>query len=137
MKTINAAIAAAVLAAGLMATAIPAQAAGSAPSAGSRQCFRLSQMRGWKPTPDARGMYFRVNMHDVYLAELQGSCPMLRSPGAHLVNRVTSDMICSPIEFDLRVSDNTPGFSAIPCLVKSYRLLSPTEVETLPKKLRP
>lgn len=132
MKTLTAALAAATLAAGLLAAAAPAQAAD-----GARQCFRLSQMRGWKPTPDARGMYFRVGLRDVYLAELQGSCPMLRSPGAHLVNKVTNDMICSPIEFDLRVSDNTPGFPAVPCLVKSYRLLSPAEVQALPPKLKP
>lgn len=131
MKTLTAALTAATLAAGLLAAAVPAQAAGPG------QCFRLSQMRGWKPTPDARGMYFRVGMRDVYLAELQGACPMLRSPGAHLVNKVTSDMICSPIEFDLRVSDNTPGFPAMPCLVKSYRLLSPAEAMALPPKLKP
>lgn len=131
MKMLTAAVAATAVALGLAAIAAPAQAAGQ------RQCFRLSQMRGWKATPDARGMYFRVGMRDVYLAELQGSCPMLRSPGAHLVNRVTSDMICSPIEFDLRVGDSSPGFAPVPCLVKSYRLLTPQEAAALPPKLKP
>lgn len=131
MKTLTAVLTAAALAAGLAVAAAPAQAARPG------QCFRLSQMRGWKPTPDARGMYFRVGMRDVYLADLQGSCPMLRSPGVHLVNKVTNDMICSPIEFDLRVADNIPGFAAIPCLVRSYRMLSPAEANALPPKLKP
>jgi hypothetical protein len=102
-----------------------------------RQCFRLSEMHGWKPTPDARGLYYRVGLRDIYFAELAGACPMLKSPGVHLVNKVTNDMICSPIEFDLRVSDNIRGFAPVPCLVRSFRMLSPAEAAALPPKLRP
>lgn len=118
---------------GLLAGASAAQAQ----PAKQNRCFRMSEMRGWKPAPDARGIYYRVGMREVWFAELSGSCPMLKSPGAHLVNKVTSDLICSPIEFDLRVSDNIRGFAPIPCLVRSYRQLSPQEAAALPPKLRP
>jgi hypothetical protein len=132
MKTLTAALAAAVLSAGLFAAVSPSLAATP-----DRQCFRMSEMRGWKATPDSRGLYYRVGLHDVYYAELQSSCPMLRTPASHLVNKVTTDLICSPIEFDLRVSDNIRGFPAVPCLVKSFHKLSPEEAKALPPKLKP
>jgi len=132
MKILTAAVAAAALSAGLFAAAAPSLAAPA-----DRQCFRMSEMRGWKATPDSRGIYYRVGIRDVYYAELQDSCPMLRSPNSHLVNKVTTDLICTPIEFDLRVSDNTPGFPAVPCLVKSFHKLTPEEAKALPPKLKP
>jgi hypothetical protein len=120
----------------LGAGALAAATAQAAPSEPGR-CFRLSEMRGWKATPDTRGLYYKVGLHDIWYAELQGSCPMLRQPGVHLVNKVSNDMICSPIEFDLRVADNIRGFAPTPCLVKSYHMLSPEEAAALPPKLKP
>jgi hypothetical protein len=101
------------------------------------RCFRMSQMHGWKPLPDASGMYFRVGLRDVWVAHFSGACPMIRRPGVHLVNKVSNDMICSPIEFDVRVGDNIPGFAPIPCIVSDYHQLSPAEAAALPPKLRP
>lgn len=134
MKPVTAFVTALALGAGLLAAASAAQAAQPVKQ---DRCFRMSEMRGWKPAPDARGIYYRVGLHEVWFADLSGACPMLRSPGAHLVNKVTNDLICSPIEFDLRVSDNIRGFAPMPCLVKSYRQLSPEEAAALPPKLRP
>lgn len=131
MKTVSAFVAAMALGAAALASQASAQ-----PGQG-KQCFRMSEMRGWKATPDARGIYYRVGLRDVYYAELAGACPTLRQPDVHLVNKVTNDLICSPIEFDLRVSDNIRGFAPIPCIVKSYRMLSPEEAQALPPKLKP
>ena len=117
------------LGAGLAAVATPASAAG--------QCFRMSQMQGWKPLPDASGFYFRVSLHDYWVAHFSGACPAIRRPGVHLVNKVTNDLICSPIEFDVRVGEMTPGFPAVPCIVSDYRQLSPAEAQALPPKLKP
>lgn len=112
-------------------------AATTTPAAAAGQCFRMSQMQGWKPLPDASGFYFRVSLHDYWVAHFSGSCPAIRRPGVHLVNKVTNDLICSPIEFDVRVGDMTPGFPAVPCIVSEYHQLSPAEAEALPPKLKP
>lgn len=130
MKTFAAITLSLTLGAGLTAAAAPA-------SAQPRQCFRMSQMHGWKPLPDASGFYFRVNLHDYWVAHFSGSCPVIRRPGVHLVNKVTNDLICSPIEFDVRVGDQIPGFAPIPCIVSDYRQLSPDEAQALPPKLKP
>jgi hypothetical protein len=130
MKTLPALVTALALGAGIFATATAAQAAPG-------QCFRMSEMHGWKSTPDARGIYYRVGIRDVWFAQLASACPMLRQPSTHLVNKVTNDLICSPVEFDLRVSDDIRGFPAVPCIVTSFRQLSPAEVAALPPKLRP
>lgn len=118
-------------------TTVAATAVEQASAQQPGRCFRMSQMRGWKPLPDASGFYFRVNMRDVWVAHFSGSCPMIKRPGVHLVNKVTNDMICSPVEFDVRVSDNIPGFAPVPCIVSEYHQLSPAEAAALPPKLKP
>jgi hypothetical protein len=128
MKTLAAITLGLALAAGL-AAAGPASAAG--------QCFRMSQMQGWKPLPDASGFNYRVGLHDYWVAHFSGSCPAIRRPGVHLVNKVTNDLICSPVEFDVRVGDQTPGFAPVPCIVSDYHQLSPAEAQALPPKLKP
>lgn len=112
-------------------------AVSSPASAQPGRCFRMSQMQGWKALPDASGFYYRVSLHDYWVAHFSGSCPAIRRPGVHLVNKVTNDLICSPIEFDVRVGDQTPGFSPIPCIVSDFHQLSPAEAQALPPKLKP
>src|SRR4051812_25132053 len=115
-----------------LAVTTPSQAA-SPPG----QCFRISDTGGWRVTPDARTMYMKVRINQVYEVQLRGACPALKRIGIHLVHKVSSDMVCSPMDFDLRVADNGVPMAPISCLVGSYRLLSPAEAAALPPKLRP
>ena len=114
-----------------------ATALGAAAEAAPSQCFRISEMGGWRATPDARTMYMRVRLRDVYEVQFRGSCPGLNRIGVHLVHKVTSDTVCHPLDFDVRVADAGSHMPAIQCSVASYRLMTPTEVDALPKKLRP
>lgn len=117
----------------LAAALVAGQASASAPG----QCFRISDTGGWRVTPDARTMYMKVRINQVYEVQLRGACPALKRIGVHLVHKVSSDTVCSPLDFDLRVADNGVPMAPISCLVGSYRLMSPAEVAALPPKLRP
>lgn len=114
-----------------------ATALGASAQATPGQCFRISEMGGWRATPDARTMYMRVRLHDVYEVGFRGACPGLNRIGVHLVHKVTSDTVCTPLDFDVRVADAGSQMPAIMCPVASYRLMSPAEVAALPPKLRP
>jgi hypothetical protein len=120
-------------------TALSAALLASAPALAAQpgQCFRISDTGGWRVTPDARTMYMKVRINQVYEVQLRGACPALKRIGVHLVHKVNSDTVCSPMDFDLRVADNGVPMAPISCLVGGYRLLSPAEVAALPPKLRP
>lgn len=122
---------------GVAATAAsPAAPAAQPAPLHARQCFLSREWRGWKASPDAMAIYIRVGMKRIYRLDLGAACPMLRSPGVHLVNRVRgSSMICDALDFDLKVSDPR-GFS-VPCLVRHVTPLTQPEVQALPKDLVP
>ncbi len=122
---------AAALAAGC-AVAGPAAARPSAPNA---PCFFVSQWQGWtSPNPDV--IYLGVNMHEVYRVDLSAGSPQLQWPDSHLVSIVRgSSSICSPLDLDLKVSDNS-GF-ATPLIARTLTKLTPEEVAAIPKKYRP
>jgi hypothetical protein len=82
-------------------------------------------------------MYMRVGINKTYQVQLRGPCPGLNRGGVHLVHKVTSDTVCTPLDFDLRVADNGVPMPAIQCPVASYRLMTPAEVAALPPKLKP
>lgn len=100
------------------------------------KCFRSHDWEGWKPTDDAKSIYIRVGIHDFYRIEFTDSCPILQAPNAHLITKPISDLICSPIEMDVKVAD-PPGGMAVPCIVSGITPLSPADVAALPKKLKP
>lgn len=129
MKPLATALGALCVSAAALAVAGPGQAAG--------QCFRISDMGGWRVTSDAQTMYMRMRTRDVYEVRLRGACPQLRHVGVHLVHKVTSDTVCTPLDFDLRVADNGVPMPAVMCPVASYRQMTPAEVAALPPKLRP
>ena len=131
MKTVSSLLCLSALSAAL-AVAGPSQAA-RAPG----QCFRISDTGGWRVTPDARTMYMKVGINQVYEVRLRASCPALKRIGIHLVHKVQTDTVCTPMDFDLRVADNGVPMAPISCLVADYRLMSPAEVAALPPKLRP
>jgi hypothetical protein len=128
------------LAAGLMAGAALALAAGSALAASSSPCFFITQWRGWK-SPSPNVIYLGVNMHDVYRVDLSAGSPELQWPDVHLISRVMgSDSICSALDLQLEVADNSNGFRSgfrEPLIAAKLTKLTPEEVAAIPKKYRP
>ena len=119
--------------------AIVVAGAGSASAADARagQCFRSSQFQGFRPAGD-RAMIVRAGVSDYYRVEFAQACRQITYPGAVLVTRTRgSDMICSGLDWDLKVGDNAnPGF-AVPCIVSGQRKLTREEVAALPKGQKP
>ena len=113
----------------------PSAHAGPAAS-GPARCFYSRDWSGWTVTPDARSMYIRVGVRDVYRLDFATICSAAQGVGAHLVTRIRgSSLVCNPIDLDLKVADGN-GF-ATACLVNRITPLSAEEAAALPKKLRP
>ena len=114
-----------------------APAAPAQPHADSRNdsCFRLSMLSNWRPDGDRR-IYLRVGVNTFYRVDLAARCTSLPYEGNHLVISPTpgSDMICRPLDLDLKVSEN--GVRE-PCFVKSITRLTPEEAAAIPRKAKP
>lgn len=105
------------------------------PAKPARQCFYLSDWRGWT-APDKNTLYLKVRGRDVYRVDLAWGSNQLTWPGNHLVSVVRgTDSVCSPIDLDLRVSDGT-GF-AMPIRAKAITKLTPEQIQAIPKKYQP
>ena len=105
------------------------------PAKPTRQCFYLSDWRGWT-APDKNTLYMKVRGRDVYRVDLAYGSNQLTWPGSHLVSVVRGpDSVCHPLDLDLRVSDGF-GF-AMPIRAKAITKLTPEEIAALPKKDRP
>jgi hypothetical protein len=101
-----------------------------------RACFSARDFESWK-APDAKTIYVRVRMNSYYRLDLAGACPAVRSPGSHLITVFRgSDLICTPLDWDLKVSEGLGGI-ATPCLVKAMTRLTPDEVRAIPPKFKP
>jgi len=96
-------------------------------------CFFINQWQGWH-APDANTLYLRVNMHDIYRADLSAGSQELTWPGSyHLVSRIVgSSSICTALDLQLALSDGH-GFYQ-PLIVRTLTKLTPDEVAALPKK---
>jgi hypothetical protein len=130
----------AVLVAALGMSAPPTAAlAASDPNAKPPQCFESHNWDGgWTASNDAKTMYIKVLMHDVYRVDLVGACPELGYPGARIITVFRGPtQVCSAVDLDMKVSDGGPGAIAAPCLVDRITPMSPAEVKDLPAKLRP
>jgi hypothetical protein len=131
-----------VMGAGLMAVAAMALAPGAALAASDKSkgsnppCFFINQWQGWKsPSPDV--IYLGVNIHDVYRVELSGGSPELQWPDVHLISRtVGSDSICSAIDLQLEVADDTTRFRE-PLIARKLTKLTPDEIAAIPRQFRP
>ena len=110
--------------------------AAAQPASHGGQCFSSTRFENWR-APDARTIYIRVRANQYFRLDLAGECSALRVPGAQLITTFRgSDMVCSALDWDLKVSaglDNTVE----PCLVKTMTRLAPAEVAALPEKVRP
>jgi hypothetical protein len=123
-------------AAAILASAGSADAAGPNNAKGS-QCFRSESYQDFRAVND-HAFNIRVNVNDYYRIELEGACPTLTDPDAVLITRVRgSDLICGPLDWDLRVRESGPGGIAVGCIVKSQRKLTPEEVAAIPPKEKP
>ena len=120
----------AVAATALAAVALPASAAGP-----NDNCFRLSQVSSTHADGD-RTIYVRVGVSSFYRIDLANRCASLPYQGNHLVLTPTpgSDMICRPLDLDLKVSDHGVQES---CFIKSITRLTPAEAAAIPKKVKP
>ncbi|HEY1447881.1 MAG TPA: hypothetical protein VGF33_05050 [Caulobacteraceae bacterium] len=112
--------------------ALPVAAATGAASSRA-PCFFINQWEGWK-APDANTIYMRVNLRDIYRADLSAGSQHLTWPGTyHLISKVVgSSSICTPLDLQLAVSDSH-GFYQ-PLIVRSLVKLTPEQIAALPRK---
>ena len=115
---------------GFAALAAPAASASNAP------CFFINQWQGWK-ADGPNVLYLRVNMRDIYRADLSAGADQLGWAGSyHLVSKVQgSTSICGPLDLQLAVSDGHGYYQ--PLIVRSLVKLTPEEAAALPPKDRP
>jgi hypothetical protein len=100
-------------------------------------CFQMPQFQNWKAADD-KTLYIRVNMNQYYRLDLSASCSTLTWPGSHLITQTRgSTSVCSPVDWDLAVSQGPPGGIPQHCIVKAMTPLSPADVAAIPKKFKP
>jgi hypothetical protein len=126
------------LAAALLLAALPAARAEDQPPPVKHQsCFSLSDWHGWTADGD-QTLYFKVRMHDVYRIDLAEKESFLNAPSMHLITKSWgSDMICNPIDLDLKIADNFGPSFATHLFIKAITKLTPEEIAALPEKDRP
>lgn len=133
MRLVRSFLAASAALAALGLAAAPAVANSPTAKTTNAPCFFINQWQGWR-APNANTIYLRVNLNQIYRADLSAGSQELTWPGAyHLISRVQgSNSICGPLDLQLSVADSH-GFRQ-PLIVKSLTLLTPEEVAALPKK---
>jgi hypothetical protein len=120
----------------MVSVAVSHPASAQQASAPPDRCFRIEQFQSWR-APDARTIYIRVLFDKFYRLDLAGVCPALKTPGSRLITHTRGpDLVCEPIDWDLRVSDGMSGFTE-PCIVKTMTPLAPAEVSAIPKGFKP
>jgi hypothetical protein len=112
--------------------------AGAAPAfaqPGGGSCFRMSQLQSTRADGDKR-IYARVNVNDYYRIDLAYRCTSLPYADRGLVMTPAggNDLICSPIDLDLKVNDHG---ALEPCFIKSITKLTPEEAAAIPKRSKP
>lgn len=112
--------------------ALPAQAAPTAPA---RTCFRMHDVENHTVVDD-HTIYVTARGRDVYRITTSNNCFAAKTRSDPLITRSSggSDLICKPIDLDLKVG-GTGGVSS--CIVSGIAKLNPAEVAAIPKKLRP
>lgn len=103
---------------------------------GGRACFFSRDFQQWR-APDANTILIRVGVNRFFRLDLTAPCRALQFPDAHLVTTFRgSDTICSPLDWDLRVSQSPAGITE-QCVVRSMTQLTPEQVASIPSRLRP
>jgi hypothetical protein len=113
--------------------ALGSAAAGAQPLT---HCFSDTQFDGWWRADGDKTLYIRTNTARYYRLDLAQQCGVSGFPGAHLILKIHgSDTICSPLDFDLRVSEGV-GDIPRPCFVKKMSEVPAGDVAAL-KNLKP
>jgi hypothetical protein len=99
-------------------------------------CFRMSQIRNHR-IADRDTIYLRVGSDKVYRVTVAGSCGAgaMRDDTLVLSPTAGGDMICRPIDLDLKIRTGAGVVS--PCIISAIQPLSAAEAEAIPEKLRP
>jgi hypothetical protein len=113
---------------------------GVAPAAAQpvrKACFPISEFRSWKPL-DTRTIYVRDGFDRVLRLDLSNTCSLLASRGSYLFMWTRgSRRVCSPINWNLSVSQPPPDDFPERCFVTKMRLLLPNEADSIPPQYRP
>ncbi len=104
--------------------------------AARNECFLTSQFESWKAGGDDQTIYIRVSSRRFYRLDLAQHCSELAWPGATMINHFRTSSICSPLDWDMQVSQGAGSFAA-PCIAKKMTRLSDAEVAALPAKQKP
>jgi hypothetical protein len=116
--------------------AVPMDAQPGESSHSNQDCFFLDQFQSWR-APDPSTIYIRVAPERYFRLDLAGACSRLKSPQARLItNSRGKNTICSPLDWDLRVSQSNDGGEE-QCVVRSMTKLDPAEVASIPKPFKP
>ena len=116
-------------------TAFTAVAVPAAAQTNRDNCFRMSMLSSTRPDGDRR-IYARVGVNTFYRIDLAHRCSSLPYEGNFLVLEPAggSDLICNPIDLDLKVNDHGAKEA---CFIKSITRLTPEEAAAIPKKAKP
>jgi hypothetical protein len=99
------------------------------------ECFFTSQFQNWRAAGD-RTIYIRLSSNRYYRLDMAARCPALTFPDPVMVNTFRGPSICSPLDWDMRISQG-PGSIAMSCIVSKMTRLTPTEVAAIPKAQKP
>lgn len=101
----------------------------------SGQCFRSTDIRN-HTIADKNTLLIDVRGKDTYRVTMNGACLAGAISSDPIITRQPpgSSIICKPIDMDISISRG--GFPS-QCIVDSIVKLSPAEVASLPRKLKP
>ena len=101
----------------------------------TQNCFRMSQLQSTR-ADGQQTIYARVGVSDFYRIDLAFKCTSLPYPSNGLVLEPAGgkDLICTPLDLDLKANDHGALES---CPIKSITRLTPEEAAAIPKRSKP
>ena len=101
----------------------------------SHSCFQMTQLQSTHADGDKR-IYARVGVNTYYRIDLAHRCSSLpyADNGLVLTPAGGKNLICSPIDLDLKVNDHGALES---CIISGITKLSPEEADAIPKHSKP
>lgn len=119
-----------------MALVCAASAVAGPPEKSRGSCWRSEEFDQFRAIND-HSFYMRTHTNRYFLITTS-SCPNLTMPQSRLITQVRgSDLICGPVDWDLRVGEGGVGGFAEPCIVQNQRELTPAEAAAIPRSLKP
>jgi hypothetical protein len=101
----------------------------------SQNCFQMTQLQSTRADGDKR-IYARVGVNTYYRIDLAHRCTSLpyADNGLVLTPAGGGNLICSPIDLDLKVNDHG---ALEACFIQSITRLTPEEAAAIPKRAKP